>query len=351
MKVVTFVVRRVLRVILCLWVVSLLTWTLLQFAPGDFASIQAVGGGTVGLAQEASAEQRAGLQARYGDDIPVWQQYTQFMAGVLTGDMGPTYRYPHLTVEQIIARAFPVSAGLAIGAVVLSVVIAVPLGILAAVRRRTIWDTGTMFVATLGHGLPNYLAGLVLVLIFSAGLGWLPPFGWRGPENAILPIVALAVSPIAILARYVRNSVLENLREEYVVAAKAKGGKFRTIMGRHVLRNSMMPLVTVLGPMFAGLATGTIFVESIFGVPGLGRYFTEAAVQRDMPLLMGSTLFFAALLMVMNLAVDLIYAALDPRVRASLNLTRTAEEALKKDGAQPAVSTSTERTSQSGGTL
>lgn len=327
-----FIGRRIARMILCLIAVSLLTWILLQLAPGDFAGIQEVGGGTVGLAQQASAEQQSGLAARYGADIPGWQQYLTFMVGAVTGDMGPSYRYTHMTVEQIIAHAFPISAGLAIGAVVIAVVVAVPLGILAAVRRKSIWDTGTMFVATLGHGLPNYLAGLVLVLIFSSALNLLPPFGWRGPENMILPMIALAVSPIAMLARYVRNSVLENLREEYVVAAKAKGGRFRTIMARHVLRNSMMPLVTVIGPMFAGLATGTIFVESIFGIPGLGRYFTEAAAQRDMPLLMGSTLFFAALLMVMNLLVDLVYALLDPRVRASLNLTASESDVAAKAG-------------------
>ena len=332
MRVVVFIGRRVARMVLCLIAVSLLTWILLQLAPGDFASIQSVGGGDVGLAQQASAEQQTGLAERYGPDIPSWQQYLTFMAGAVTGDMGPSYRYTHLTVEQIIVGAFPISAGLALGAVSIAVAVAVPLGILAAVRRKTIWDTGTMFTVTLGHGLPNYLAGLVLVLIFSSALGWLPPFGWRGPENVILPMVALAVSPIAMLARYVRNSVLENLREEYVVAAKARGGRFRTIMTRHVLRNSMMPLVTVIGPMFAGLATGTIFIESIFGIPGLGRYFTEAAAQRDMPLLMGSSLFFAALLMVMNLAVDLVYALLDPRVRASLNLTPTGEDVAKKIG-------------------
>lgn|SRR5690625_90516 len=349
MRVVRFIGQRVIRMILSLLAVSLLTWMLLQFAPGDFASIKEIGGDSVGLAQGASTEHTSSLQARYGDDIPMWQQYLRFMGGAVTGDMGPTYRYPHLTVETIIGRAFPISAGLALGAVLISVVVAVPLGILAAVRRKTPWDSGTMFLATLGHGLPNYLAGLVLVLIFSAWLGLLPPFGWQGPQNAILPMVALAVSPIAILARYVRNSVLENLREEYVTAAKAKGGSFRSIMLRHVLRNSMMPLVTVLGPMFAGLATGTIFVESLFGVPGLGRYFTEAAVQRDMPLLMGSTLFFAVLLMVMNLFVDLIYAGLDPRVRANMGLTQTGEE-MAKSAAKNAATTS-ESPVQGGGAL
>lgn len=332
MKVAAFITRRVMRMILCLIAVSLLTWMLLQLAPGDFQSIQAAGGGSVGLAQQASAEQVGNLTARYGEDIPSWQQYLTFMQGVVTGDMGPTYKYQHLTVEQIILRGFPISASLALGATLIAVVIAVPVGILAAVKRKTAWDSGPMFLVTLGHGLPNYLMGLVLVLIFASALQLLPPFGWNGPQNMILPMLALAASPIASLARYVRNAVLENLREEYVVAAKARGGRFRTIMSAHVLRNSLMPLVTVLGPMFASLATGTIFVESIFGIPGLGRYFTEAAVSRDMPLLMGSTLFFAALLMTMNLFVDLVYALLDPRVRANLNLTRTGEESAKRSG-------------------
>ena len=326
MKLAAFIGRRVLRVILCLVAVSLLTWTLLQLAPGDFATIRSVGGGNVGLAQSATTDHVSAVQTRYGEDIPSWKQYLTFMAGVLTGDMGPTYRYPHLTVEQIILQGFPISAGLALGATLIAVVVAVPVGILAAVRRKTAWDSGPMFVVTLGHGLPNYLTGLALVLVFSSFLQLLPPFGWNGPQNMIMPMLALAASPIAMLARYVRNSVLENLREEYVVAARARGGRFRVIMSRHVLRNSLIPLVTVLGPMFAALATGTIFVESLFGIPGLGRYFTEAATQRDMPLLMGSTLFFAALLMTMNLLVDLVYAALDPRVRANLGLTRTAEE-------------------------
>lgn len=352
MKLAAFLARRVIRVVLSLIAVSLLTWGLLQLAPGDFASIRAAGAGNVGLAQQATTDHAAAVQARYGEDVPVWQQYFTFMGGVVTGDMGPTYRYPHLTVEQVIMQGFPISAGLALGATLIAVLVAVPLGILAAVRRKTMWDSGTMFVVTLGHGLPNYLTGLVLVLVFSSALQLLPPFGWDGPQNAIMPMLALAASPIATLARYVRNAVLENLRDEYVIAARARGGRFNGIMIRHVLRNSLMPLVTVLGPMFAALATGTIFVESLFGIPGLGRYFTEAATQRDMPLLMGSTLFFAMLLMTMNLFVDLIYAVLDPRVRTSLGLGQTVEEGPKStEPNEDTISPAAKQAAQKGGVL
>lgn len=320
MRLAMFVGRRVIRVVLCMFAVSLLTFGLLQLAPGDFAGIQASGGGTVSLAQQATSENRTELGARYGSEVPLWQQYSTFMVGAVTGDMGPSYRFTSRTVEEIIATAFPISAALAVSATLIAVSIAIPLGILAAVRRRTILDTGTMFLATLGNGLPNYLAALVLVLIFGVGLGILPIYGWKGPEYMVLPTLALAIAPVGVLARHVRSSMLENLRQDYVITARAKGGRERTILVTHVLRNSLMPLVTVVGPMFASLATGTIFVEKIFGIPGLGHYFTQAAVSRDMPLLMGTTLFFAALLMLMNLLVDLSYAALDPRVRADLGL-------------------------------
>lgn len=320
MRLVMFIGRRLVRLVLCMFAVSLLTFGLLQLAPGDFAGIQASGGGTVSLAQQATSENRTELGARYGSDVPLWQQYTTFMVGAVTGDMGPSYRFTSRSVEEIIATAFPISATLAVSATLLAVAIAVPLGILAAVRRRSVLDTGTMFLATLGNGLPNYLAALVLVLIFGVGLGILPIYGWKGPEHMVLPTLALAIAPVGVLARHVRSSMLENLRQDYVITARAKGGRERTILVTHVLRNSLMPLVTVVGPMFAALATGTIFVEKIFGIPGLGHYFTQAAVSRDMPLLMGTTLFFAALLMLMNLLVDLCYAALDPRVRADLGL-------------------------------
>ena len=349
MRLAMFIGRRLFRLALCMFAVSVLTFVLLQLAPGDFAGIQASGGGTVSLAQQATSENRTELGARYGSDVPIWQQYTTFMAGAVTGDMGPSYRFTSRTVEEIIATAFPISAALAVSATLIAVAIAIPLGILAAVRRRSIWDTGTMFLATLGNGLPNYLAALLLVLIFGVGLGVLPLYGWKGPEYMVLPTLALAIAPIGVLARHVRSSMLENLRQDYVLTARAKGGRERTILVTHVLRNSLMPLVTVVGPLFAGLATGTIFVEKIFGIPGLGHYFTQAAVSRDMPLLMGTTLFFAALLMVMNLLVDLSYAALDPRVRADLGLASHGPRRGRGDtgdGAGAAVGVSTSLSTQ-----
>lgn len=255
------------------------------------------------------------LQSRYGDDIPAWKQYLIFMKGAATWDFGPSYKYPAQDVQDIIAEAFPISATLAVLAVALALLLAVPVGVFTALRQNSKWDHGTMFAITLGHSLPGYLTAVFLVLLFTYAVRWLPSDGWEGPKYMILPLLALALGPAAVLARYVRSSMLETLREEYVTAALAKGGPRRTVVIRHVLRNSLIPLVTVVGPLLASLMTGTVFIEAIFRIPGLGSYFATAAASRDMPLLMGSTLFFALILMTTNLIVDLVYGILDPRTR------------------------------------
>ena len=307
-----FVGKRLLRIVLSLIAVSIITFLLLQAAPGNFADIsRIISGGAVTSDSGATAA----LQSRYGADVPLVQQYLKFMWGVLTLDMGPSYKYPSLDVEEIIAGAFPISAGLAILGTLLALVLAIPLGALAALRRNTALDHAPMFLITVLHALPSYLFGVMLVLIFAVGLGWLPTSGWDGPQNAILPVMALGLTAASVLARYVRSSMLEVLNEEYITAAHAKGGRPSTVVMRHALRNSLIPLVTFTGPMLATLMTGTVFIEWLFQVPGLGTYFADAARTRDMPLLMGTTLFFALIIMLTNLIVDLLYGFLDPRIR------------------------------------
>lgn len=316
MGVLLFFARRLVRMLASLIVVSILAFTLLQMAPGNFADIQRASSGATGMAGADMQEVAGEFATRYGDDVPAWQQYLIFMRGALTWDLGPSYRYPAQNVEDLIAQGFPVSASLAVLATLLALAIAIPVGVIAALRQRSLLDTGSMFILTMGHALPSYLTGVFLVLIFAGWLRILPAAGWSGPENLILPVLALAVGPLAVLARYVRSSMLETLREEYVTAAMAKGGRRSVVIRKHVLRNSLVPLVTVLGPMLASLMTGTVFIETMFRIPGLGLAFTQAANSRDMPLLMGTTLFFAIILMVTNLIVDLVYGFLDPRVRA-----------------------------------
>ncbi|MGC0274830.1 ABC transporter permease [Pseudactinotalea sp. Z1739] len=316
MGMIGFIGRRLVRMALSLVAVSMLAFTLLQMAPGNFADIQRASSGATGMAGEQMQAVVGEFATRYGTDVPAWQQYLIFMRGALTWNLGPSYRYPAQNVEELIAQGFPVSGALAVLATALALAISIPIGVLAALRQRSLWDTGSMFVLTMGNALPSYLVGVFLILIFSGWLRILPAAGWSGPEHLVLPVLALAVGPLAVLARYVRSSVLDTLREEYVTAALAKGGKYRVVIVKHVLRNSLIPLVTVSGPMLAALMTGTVFIETMFRIPGLGLAFTQAATSRDMPLLMGTTLFFAIILMVTNLIVDLVYGLLDPRVRA-----------------------------------
>ncbi|MFC6161229.1 ABC transporter permease [Kribbella jiaozuonensis] len=310
-----YIGKRLVRLVLSLIAVSILTFTLLQLAPGNFADLQRVNSGATNFGGVGTESMVGELESRYGADVPVWKQYVIFMKGAVVWDFGPSYKYASRNVQDIISEAFPVSATLALLAVVLALLIAVPVGVFAALRQNSKADHGTMFVVTLGHALPSYLSAAFMILLFSATLKLLPSGGWNGPKDLILPVLALSLGPAAVLARYVRSSMLETLREEYVTAAIAKGGPRRTVIVRHALRNSLIPLVTVAGPLLAALMTGTVFVEALLRIPGLGLYFANAAASRDMPLLMGTALFFALILMVTNLVVDLIYRFLDPRIR------------------------------------
>lgn len=324
-KTLSYVAWRLLRVLISLVAVSIIAFSLLQLAPGSFADIQRVSSGATGMGAGEVQEVAGEFARRYGDEVPAWQQYLLFMKGALTWDLGPSYRYPTQNVEDLIAQGLPVSATLAILATAVALAIAIPVGAFAALKQRSMWDTGSMFALTLAHSLPNYLIGVFLVVIFSGWLKVLPAAGWSSPANLVLPVIALSLGPLAVLARYVRSSMLETMREEYVTAAIAKGGRLSVVVRTHVLRNSLIPLVTVTGPMLASLMTGTVFIETMFRIPGLGLAFTQAAASRDMPLLMGTTLFFAIILMVTNLIVDLIYGLLDPRVRAESGLTNRGQ--------------------------
>ena len=311
---VRYIVIRLLRMAVSLVIVSIITFTLLLMAPGSFADIQRVTSGGAELSPSQATEVIGEFQTRYGADVPPWKQYLQFMQGAVRWDFGPSYMYPNLTVQEIIADAFPVSATLALVSVGISVMLAVPLGVLAATNHNRAPDYVPMFLLTIGRAIPSYLIALFLILLFSRQLGWLPTRGWGSVEEAIMPVISLSIGSLAILSRYIRSSMLETLRQDYIMAARAKGGGTGAVVYQHALRNSLIPFVTIVGPYLAALMTGTVFIESIFGIPGLGLYFADAARSRDMPLLMGSTMFFALILMTMNLLVDLVYRMLDPRI-------------------------------------
>lgn len=310
-----FLAKRLGFMLVALIFVSLLTFTLMHLAPGNFLDAKRISSGDVSGDEQASVDVIAEMEKRYGLDKPLYVQYLTYMKGMATWNMGPSFQFPQLHIEEIIEQAFPVSLTLALIAVLVSIVIALPLGILAAVKQNSTWDYGSMFLSMIGTSIPPYVLAVFLILLFSLKLHWLPTAGWTQPEHVIMPVMALGLGSVGGIARYMRTSLVETLRQDYIAAAWAKGGSFRRVVLGHALRNSLIPLITVVGPQLARLMVGTVFIESMFRVPGLGSYFTLAANTRDFPLLMTSSTFFAFVIMMMNLIVDLTYGFLDPRIR------------------------------------
>jgi oligopeptide transport system permease protein len=247
----------------------------------------------------------------------VHEQYVAYLGGVLKGDFGPSLKYKDKTVLQILAENYKVSLILGVSAITLASVIGMSLGVLAALRQNGVMDYGVTSVAILGVCIPTFVTAPLLVLLFGSTLEWLPNGGWNGGalQNLILPITVLALPQIAIISRLTRAGMVEVLQSNYVRTAKAKGLPMGLIVRRHALRAAVLPLVSYLGPACAGLITGSLVVEKIFNLPGLGKFFVISALQRDYTVVMGMVIFYAALIVVLNLIADLVYALLDPRVR------------------------------------
>jgi ABC-type dipeptide/oligopeptide/nickel transport system permease component len=257
----------------------------------------------------------ANLEAKYHLDRPVWQQYLDYLWNLAKLDLGPSFSYRTQTVNDIIKASLPISAHLGVMAMAIALLIGVPAGCIAALRQNTPVDYATTFFAILGASIPNIVLGPVLIWIFALTLKWFPVARWQGPEYWVLPTFALGTAYSAGIARLTRGSLLQVIQSDYIRTARAKGLREAIVVVRHALKNSLIPVVTVLGPMFAGVLTGAFTTETIFGIPGLGRHFVTSIGNRDYPVVMGTTLLFAVLLVVANLAVDITYAWLDPRIR------------------------------------
>ncbi|MBI5169886.1 MAG: ABC transporter permease [Candidatus Eisenbacteria bacterium] len=304
---IAFLVRRVLLVVPTLFVIGSLTFFLVRLAPGGpFQSEKDV--------PKAALEQ---MQRAYGLDRPLGEQYVRFLSHAAVGDFGPSYKYPQRQVRDIIAEGFAVSAELGGWALLLAVLIGVPLGVVAAVKQNRFADHAAMAFALAGVSIPNFVLGPALVLVFSLGLYWLPPALWTGPSSRVLPVLTLAAAYVAYIARLTRAGMLEVLGADFVRTARAKGLAERTVVVRHALRLGVLPVVSYLGPAAARILMGSIVVEQIFAIPGLGRQLVNAAFSRDYTLVLGIVLFYASFLLVLNLVVDVLYTRLDPRVELS----------------------------------
>lgn len=301
---ITFILRRLLLFIPTLWAIGTLTFFMMRLAPG----------GPFLSEREIPAAAKEQLMKVYGLDQPLPKQYLTFLGNAARLDFGPSYKYPARQVREIIAESLPVSLELGAWALGLSILIGVPIGVLAAVRQNTALDTASMAAALAGVSIPNFVLGPVLVLVLALTVYWLPPALWQGPESRVLPVLTLSTAYIAYIARLTRAGMLEVLRQDFIRTAHAKGLSEGVVVFKHALKLGILPVVSYLGPAAARVIMGSIVVETIFSIPGLGRHLVTAAFNRDYTLVLGVVLFYAAFLMVLNLLVDLMYPKLDPRV-------------------------------------
>ncbi|MCB2108241.1 MAG: oligopeptide ABC transporter permease OppB [Rhodobacteraceae bacterium] len=307
----SFIVRRLLIAIPTLLAIITVCFFLMRAAPGGPFDAEA----------PVPPEILANLRAAYNLDKPLVVQFADYLGGLLKGDFGPSFKYKDFTVTELIAQGAPISAQNGLAAIVLAIVVGIPLGIMAALRQNSGTDHVVMGAAMTGIVVPNFVIAPVLILVFAIWLKDTPfqlpagGIGDGGVINRVLPVFCLSLVYIAYLARITRASMIEALRHNYVRTARAKGLPYRTVVARHALKTALVPVVTFLGPATAFLLTGSMVIETIFSLPGIGRYFVQGALNRDYTLVMGVTILSASLILAMNLLVDVVYAWLDPRVR------------------------------------
>jgi len=302
-----YAITRLIGVLPTLFALLTVAFFLVRLAPG----------GPFDEEREVPDEIKANLNRAYHLDLPLTQQYLRYVANILQGDFGPSFKYVDFTVTELIWSGFPVSLRIGGIAIILAFLIGTGLGTLAALRQNSRFDYTVMAFAMTGIAVPNFVMAPVLTLVFGVYLKWLPVGGWGGGavRNMVLPIVALGLPHIAYIARLTRGSMVEVLRANYIRTARAKGLPERITILRHALRAALLPVVSYLGPATAGVITGSVVIEQIFGIPGIGRYFVQGALNRDYTLVLGVVVFYGALIVLFNLVVDLLYGWLDPKVR------------------------------------
>jgi oligopeptide transport system permease protein len=300
-----FLLVRLVWGLVTLWVLVTLT----------FAALRVVPGGPFDREKKLPERIKANVEAKYHLDKPLPAQYGLFLVSLCRGDLGPSYKYLGRSVNDILRETFPISLQLGLLAVTGAVLAGIGLGTAAAVRVNTAWDRGTLFLTSLGISVPGFALAAGLILVFADRLLIFPPALWEGWRYMVLPAVALGTAPAAYLANLTRSAVLEVIRTDYIRTARAKGLPERTVILRHAVRNAVFPVVTMAGPLTAALITGSFVVEFIFSIPGMGGHFVTAVTNRDYPLVMGVTIVYAVLVILANLAVDVLYHVLDPRLR------------------------------------
>ena len=301
----TYALKRLLSAIPTLFVLITITFFMMRAAPG----------GPFDTERSVDPEVRAKLEQAYHLDEPLAKQYLRYLGQLAQGDLGPSFKYADRSVNEMIASGFPVSLTIGALSLLLAVIIGGALGIYAALKQNTWADYTLMTLAMTGISIPSYVVAPLMILLFAVILGWLPAGGWGHVSGVILPVLALTAPQVAYIARLMRGSMIEVLRSNYIRTARAKGLPERVVLLRHALKPALMPVLSYLGPAAAGIITGSVVIEQIFGIPGIGRYFVTAALNRDYTVVMGVVIFYGVLVILFNFIVDLLYGALDPRVR------------------------------------
>lgn len=310
---VRYILRRLLSSVVVIWIII----------TGSFFVMRAAPGGPFDQDRELPAEVKKNIEAKYHLDKPMYLQYAlQMKQLMLHGDFGPSMKYPDRSVNEILAEGFPVSMALGIQGILIALLIGIPAGLLAGLKQNTWQDYGTMTAAMAGVSIPNFVMGPLLIYLFAIKFQWFDAANWNGLEHGLwghiqssfLPSLTLGLYYAAYIARLTRGGMLEIIRQDYIRTARAKGLKERLVVTRHALKGAIIPVVSFLGPAFAGMLTGSVVIEKIFNIPGLGTHFVLSAFNRDYPLVLGTIVLYSSLLVLLNLVVDVLYTVLDPRV-------------------------------------
>lgn len=302
-----YAIRRLASAIPTLFIIITIAFFMMRLAPG----------GPFDREKQLPPEIEANILRAYNLDKPVYEQYFIYVKNILKGDFGPSYKYLDFTVTDLIVAGFPVSLRLGLAAILLAIAIGVSAGTIAALNQNSRFDYVVMGIAMTGIAIPNFVMAPLLALVFGVYLSMLPVAGWGGGalKYQVLPVITLALPQIAYIARLTRGSMVETMNSNFIRTARAKGLAEKIVVVRHALKGGLLPVVSYLGPATAAVITGSVVIESIFDVPGIGRYFVNGALNRDYPVVMGVVIFYAVLIIVLNLLVDLIYGFLDPRVK------------------------------------
>jgi len=302
-----YTIRRLLLIIPTMFFVALITFTLAHMAPGSpFDKNEN---------RPMSQETIDRINRTFGLDKPIPQQFVIFLGDAVRLDFGTSFTQRDRSVNEIIGQGLPVTAQLGVQALLLSLAISLPLGVVSALKQNSLIDYGSLFFATVGFTIPSFVIGIVAIFIFAVYLRWLPIIGWGDLRHMVLPTVILALGPAAVLTRITRASMLEAIRQDYVRTARSKGLREQVVVVAHVMKNAMIPVATIVGPVTAGLIAGSFIIERLFSIPGVGRLYITSIEGRDYPVIMATTLLYAFIIMVANITVDLVYGVLDPRIK------------------------------------